>query len=319
MRARFAYAWHRANTSFWFLPGLLIALSMLLAVLSIYLDNTPLGQWMQGSAFVYHLRPDGARAVLSTVAGAMMTTASLVFSLTLVVLTLAAGQMGPRIIDRFMRDRLKPNRAWRLHRHVLLRALRLDHRDRRRGRDGALVLALARRRRRDHEPRPPHRLRPPHLALDPVRQRHRRPGQPAEAGDRAQLSRADRPPRSGGTRRPGTSGAALSGPGRALWLRPDDRRGRAHETGRTGESADRDAVPAGQVPDRARHRRPDLGPGELPPPNGAIESAAVSSWATSAPTSRTSSLRCATLPRSPSAPSRPASTTSTRPWPRSTI
>ncbi|MCB1884221.1 MAG: DUF2254 domain-containing protein [Geminicoccaceae bacterium] len=106
MRARFDYYWNIVNASFWFLPGLLILFAVMIAVLSIYLDNTPLGKWMQSSSFVYQLRPDGARAVLSTVAGAMMTTASLVFSLTLVVLTVATGQMGPRIIDRFMRDRL---------------------------------------------------------------------------------------------------------------------------------------------------------------------------------------------------------------------
>jgi uncharacterized membrane protein len=43
-----------------------------------------------------------ARNVLSTVLGSMMTMASLVFSITMVVLTLAASQFGPRLIRSFM-------------------------------------------------------------------------------------------------------------------------------------------------------------------------------------------------------------------------
>jgi uncharacterized membrane protein len=42
--------------------------------------------------------------VLATIAGSMITVASLVFSMTLVVLTLASSQLGPRLINRFMRD-----------------------------------------------------------------------------------------------------------------------------------------------------------------------------------------------------------------------
>jgi hypothetical protein len=50
--------------------------------------------------------PEGARLVLSTIAGSMITVASLVFSMTLVALTLASSQLGPRLITRFMRDRI---------------------------------------------------------------------------------------------------------------------------------------------------------------------------------------------------------------------
>ncbi|MBO0347354.1 DUF2254 domain-containing protein [Roseibium limicola] len=49
---------------------------------------------------------DGARSVLSTIAGAMMSVISLVYSLTLVVFTLAAGNIGPRLLETFANNRV---------------------------------------------------------------------------------------------------------------------------------------------------------------------------------------------------------------------
>lgn len=47
-----------------------------------------------------------ARSVLSTIAGSALTVLSLVYSLTLVVFTLAAGNIGPRLLTRFTEDRV---------------------------------------------------------------------------------------------------------------------------------------------------------------------------------------------------------------------
>ena len=55
---------------------------------------------------VFAAGPEGARAVLAAIAGSMVTVASLVFSMTLVTLQLASSQLGPRLIARFMRDRI---------------------------------------------------------------------------------------------------------------------------------------------------------------------------------------------------------------------
>lgn len=46
-----------------------------------------------------------AASVFSTLAGAAMTALSLVYSIVLVVFTLAAGNIGPRLLERFSRDR----------------------------------------------------------------------------------------------------------------------------------------------------------------------------------------------------------------------
>jgi uncharacterized membrane protein len=54
---------------------------------------------------MYRGSPDGARAVLSTIAGGMLSVAGVVFSITTVALTLASSQLGPRLMRNFVRDR----------------------------------------------------------------------------------------------------------------------------------------------------------------------------------------------------------------------
>lgn len=51
---------------------------------------------------VYMSRPDDVRDLLSTLLASMITMASLVFSITMVILTLASSQFGPRLIRNFM-------------------------------------------------------------------------------------------------------------------------------------------------------------------------------------------------------------------------
>jgi uncharacterized membrane protein len=52
--------------------------------------------------YLYVGNPADVRALLSTILSSMITMASLVFSITMVVLTLAASQFGPRLIRSFM-------------------------------------------------------------------------------------------------------------------------------------------------------------------------------------------------------------------------
>ena len=55
--------------------------------------------------FMYAVSPEGARSVLSTIAGSMMTVAGVTFSITIVALNLASSQFGPRLLRNFMEDR----------------------------------------------------------------------------------------------------------------------------------------------------------------------------------------------------------------------
>jgi len=55
--------------------------------------------------FIFQAGPDGARAMLSTIAGAMISVTGLVFSITIVVLQLASSQFSPRVLRTFLDDR----------------------------------------------------------------------------------------------------------------------------------------------------------------------------------------------------------------------
>jgi uncharacterized membrane protein len=104
MKAHFLYLQNRLRSSFWFIPGLMILAAVGFSVATLALDA-----WLPGLPMPLPFaptRPEGARLVLSTIAGSMITVASLVFSLTLVTLSVAAQQLGPRLISLFMADRL---------------------------------------------------------------------------------------------------------------------------------------------------------------------------------------------------------------------
>jgi len=98
--------WYTVSESFWFIPALMVISSILLSFIMIYLDaNVIKISWVKSLGWIYENKPEGARALLSTVAGSMITVAGVVFSITIVALTLASSQYGPRLLGNFMRDR----------------------------------------------------------------------------------------------------------------------------------------------------------------------------------------------------------------------
>jgi Predicted membrane protein (DUF2254) len=104
MRAHLQYLWYRITASLWLVPGLMIFAAVWLAFAMLYLDSAVPPGWLEPVRWFLRIGPEGARQVLATIAGSMITVASLVFSMTLVTLTLASSQLGPRLITRFMRD-----------------------------------------------------------------------------------------------------------------------------------------------------------------------------------------------------------------------
>ena len=56
--------------------------------------------------FVISGTPDAARQILTAIAAAVITVVTLVFSITIVTLTLASTQFGPRMLRNFIRDRI---------------------------------------------------------------------------------------------------------------------------------------------------------------------------------------------------------------------
>ncbi|MFG0291894.1 MAG: DUF2254 domain-containing protein [Phycisphaerales bacterium JB050] len=102
---RISIIWNRLRATFWFLPSIITASGALLAILFIHLDAQGLADPLPDWPLLFDASPDGARVMLSTIAGSIMTVLGVVFSMILVTLSLAASQYSSRIIRNFMRDR----------------------------------------------------------------------------------------------------------------------------------------------------------------------------------------------------------------------
>jgi uncharacterized membrane protein len=97
--------WERLSTSYWFVPTLMTLLALVLAFGLGRLDERLTSEFVTETAWLWKGGPEGARTLLGAVATATITVASTVFSITIVALTLASNQFGPRLLRGFMRDR----------------------------------------------------------------------------------------------------------------------------------------------------------------------------------------------------------------------
>lgn len=105
MNARLIKLWNDLQSSYYFIPGLMALGAIILAVVTSHVDKTLEVTIAEKLGWFYSNKADGARAILTTIAGSMMTVAAVTFSITMVAVTSAAGQYGPRLIGNFMRDR----------------------------------------------------------------------------------------------------------------------------------------------------------------------------------------------------------------------
>ncbi|MEX1025502.1 MAG: DUF2254 domain-containing protein [Planctomycetota bacterium] len=103
--ARAQNLWKDVSSSYWFRPGLIVIGGALLAFLAVWLDRR-FGVDQEHQPWLFIGEASSSRSILRTVASAMITIASLTFSMTLVALTLASSQFGPRLLANFMRDRV---------------------------------------------------------------------------------------------------------------------------------------------------------------------------------------------------------------------
>lgn len=100
------FFWKELLATFWFLPVLIICLSVLLSICLVYLDSIVTISNEGWVRFFLVQSSDSARSILTTISSAMIGVAGTVFSVTLVALTLASSQLGPRLISNFMYVRL---------------------------------------------------------------------------------------------------------------------------------------------------------------------------------------------------------------------
>src|SRR3954447_21921079 len=99
--------WEDLRANFWFVPSIMVAGAVILSLVTIRVDRaTAHENWVATLGWTFTRGPEGSRAVLSTIAGSMMTITSVAFSITIVALQLASSQFGPRLLRNFMRDRV---------------------------------------------------------------------------------------------------------------------------------------------------------------------------------------------------------------------
>ncbi|MGA8005462.1 MAG: DUF2254 domain-containing protein, partial [Burkholderiales bacterium] len=79
---------------------------IVLAVALIETDSTGGDRWLTQWPRLFGAGPEGARQLLSTLAGSMMTVMGITFSMTLVALALASSQYTSRILRNFMGSRV---------------------------------------------------------------------------------------------------------------------------------------------------------------------------------------------------------------------
>lgn len=101
MRAR----WASARESFWFLPSLLGIGAMVLAQLLVVCDRLLVSAGMTDLPLLDQLSASGGRAILTAIAGSVLTVAATSFSITISVMATTSSAYGPRLVRNFMADR----------------------------------------------------------------------------------------------------------------------------------------------------------------------------------------------------------------------
>jgi len=104
-----SWRWEALRTTFWFVPSLLVIASGVLFLVTFEIDwaayhyqlahrHQPLPHWLVVTS------AGAGREVIIALAAAIVTVVGVVFSITIVALTLASQQFGPRMMRNFVRD-----------------------------------------------------------------------------------------------------------------------------------------------------------------------------------------------------------------------
>jgi uncharacterized membrane protein len=105
VKIQFVSWWERLRESYWALPTFMATAACVLAHGAIKADRFfqesgwDLPEWMYAGG------AEGARTLLSSIVNSMMGVTGVVFSIAVVVLTLASNQFGPHLLRNFIRNR----------------------------------------------------------------------------------------------------------------------------------------------------------------------------------------------------------------------
>lgn len=104
MGAKVRNGWENLKATLWFEPSLLAVAAFVLSFITLTLDiryatsQHPLAAWLFGGT------PDAAQALLTMIAGTLVTSVSIAFSITIVAIQVAATQFSPRVLRTTLTD-----------------------------------------------------------------------------------------------------------------------------------------------------------------------------------------------------------------------
>ncbi|WP_050770833.1 DUF2254 domain-containing protein [Roseobacter sp. CCS2] len=93
------------RASYWFLPSILVFVGLILASVMGWIDQNPDMVPFTLPDSLLDTQADGARSTLAVIAQSIIGVTGVMFSMTLVAVSFASGNFGPRLIGNFMRDR----------------------------------------------------------------------------------------------------------------------------------------------------------------------------------------------------------------------
>jgi uncharacterized membrane protein len=99
------YLWDRMKVSLWFVPLVMALVAVLLSWLLGRLDEQVPNELISNSKLILSGSPGEMRTIMIGVAGTVLATAGVVFSLLTLPLSTVASQFGSRLLRIFMRDR----------------------------------------------------------------------------------------------------------------------------------------------------------------------------------------------------------------------
>jgi uncharacterized membrane protein len=99
--------WRREaiRTNLWVIPTAVTAAALAFFAVTYSVDRAAYDGYLQLPSWVLSGTADAARLILATIAAALITVVGIVFSITIVALTMASNQFGPRKLRNFVRDR----------------------------------------------------------------------------------------------------------------------------------------------------------------------------------------------------------------------
>ncbi len=99
-----SWRWEAVRTTFWFVPTVLVVVATLVFMITFEVDVAAYYHHVQLPFWLRLGTADAGRDVLIAIAAAIITTVGVVFSITILALTLASQQFGPRMMRNFVRD-----------------------------------------------------------------------------------------------------------------------------------------------------------------------------------------------------------------------